>query len=234
MLVVYAAIIALITLVYGITFITESTRKITIQYASRVRASQAGQSSFLPLKINQAGVMPVIFASALLSFPQILSQLLTSLTATDSFLYNLGQKIGSSFLGTAYQTGDAGSIFLYEFVFLLLIVGFTFFYTLVTFKPSETADNLKKSGGFIPGIRPGKETEKYIITILLRLTFWGALFLGIVSLIPSLLRLMPNGANLSLFSGIGGTSLLIVVGVVIDTLRQIKSVAVTRSYDQFK
>lgn len=234
MLVVYAAIIALIALVYGITFITESTRKITIQYASRVRASQAGQSSFLPLKINQAGVMPVIFASALLSFPQIISQLLTSLTATDSFLYNLGQKIGSSFLGTAYQTGDAGNIFLYEFVYLILIVGFTFFYTLVTFKPSETADNLKKSGGFIPGIRPGKETEKYIITILLRLTFWGALFLGVVSLIPSLLRLMPNGANLSLFSGIGGTSLLIVVGVVIDTLRQIKSVAVTRSYDQFK
>jgi preprotein translocase subunit SecY len=178
--------------------------------------------------------MPVIFASALLSFPQIISQLLTSLTATDSFLYNLGQKIGSSFLGTAYQTGDAGNIFLYEFVYLILIVGFTFFYTLVTFKPSETADNLKKSGGFIPGIRPGKETEKYIITILLRLTFWGALFLGVVSLIPSLLRLMPNGANLSLFSGIGGTSLLIVVGVVIDTLRQIKSVAVTRSYDQFK
>jgi preprotein translocase subunit SecY len=230
----YLAIIGLIVLVFGITFITEASRKITIQYASRVRAAQAGQSSFLPLKINQAGVMPVIFASALLTFPQILAQLLTSLSDTESVLYKIGTAISNSFLAKGYSTGDTQSIFLYEGFFLLLIIFFTYFYTLVTFKPSETADNLKKSGGFVPGIRPGKETEKYILTVLLRLTFWGALFLGVVSLVPSLLRLMPNGSNLSLFSGIGGTSLLIVVGVTIDTIRQIKSVAVTRSYDQFK
>lgn len=234
MRVVYLTIIGLVILIYGITFITEAVRKITIQYASRVRAAQAGQSSFLPLKINQAGVMPVIFASALLTFPQILAQLLTSLSNADSFLYKIGTGISNSFLASGYSSGDTQSILLYEGSYLLLIIFFTYFYTLVTFKPSETADNLKKGGGFIPGIRPGKETERYILMILLRLTFWGALFLGTVSLVPSLLRLMPNAGSLSLFSGIGGTSLLIVVGVVIDTIRQIKSVAVTRSYDQFK
>ena len=106
--------------------------------------------------------------------------------------------------------------------------------TFVTYKPSETADNLKKGGGFIPGIRPGKETEKFITTVLIRLTFWGALFLGVIAIIPSLLRLLPQGTNLVIFTGIGGTSLLIVVGVITDTIRQIKSVAVTRSYEQFK
>jgi len=234
MITVYLSIIALIVLIFGITFITEAVRKITIQYASRVRATQAGQSSFLPLKINQAGVMPVIFASALLTFPQVFAQIMTSISGADSVLYKIGTAISNSFLGSGYSSTNTGNFIAYEGVYLLLIIAFTFFYTLVTFKPSETADNLKKSGGFIPGIRPGKETEKFILSILLRLTFWGALFLGIVSLIPTLLRLLPNGSNLSLFSGIGGTSLLIVVGVVIDTLRQIKSVAVTRSYDQFK
>jgi preprotein translocase subunit SecY len=230
----YLTIGGLLLLIYGITFITSSTRKLTIQYASRVRAVQSGQSSYLPLKINQAGVMPVIFASALLTFPQIIAQLLTSLSDKASFLYKIGDHINNSFLGSAYRTGKTEEILMYEFCFFLLIIFFTYFYTLVTFKPSETADNLKKSGGFIPGIRPGKETEKHILSILLRLTFWGSLFLGIVALIPSLLRLLPQGTNLTIFSGIGGTSLLIVVGVITDTIRQIKSVAVTRSYDQFK
>lgn len=234
MILLYVTIAALLLLIYGITFITESTRKIVIQYASRVRATQSGQSSFLPLKINQAGVMPVIFASALLSFPQIISQILVSVAQQDSFWYKVGNKITNSFLGTGYSSGDPGSIFWYELCFLLLIVFFTFFYTFVTYKPSETADNLKKGGGFIPGIRPGKETEKFIQTVLIRLTFWGAIFLGAVSLIPSLIRLLPQGANLALFTGIGGTSLLIVVGVITDTIRQMKSIAVTRSYEQFK
>jgi preprotein translocase subunit SecY len=115
-----------------------------------------------------------------------------------------------------------------------MIIVFTYFYTFVTFKPSETADNLKKSGGFIPGIRPGKETEHYISHVLLRLTFVGSIFLGVVALIPSLVSLMPQGANLAVIRGIGGTSLLIVVGVIIDIIRQMKSISVTKSYDQFK
>jgi preprotein translocase subunit SecY len=233
-LLVYLTIGALIALVYGITYVTESSRKLVIQYASRVRASQTGQSSYLPLKINQAGVMPVIFASALLSFPQIIAQFMTSITATDSFLYKVGNKINNSFLGNAYRSGNTTEILYYELATFVLIFFFTYFYTFVTYKPSETADNLKKGGGFIPGIRPGKETEKFITTVLIRLTFWGAIFLGTIAIIPSLLRLVPQGTNLAIFSGIGGTSLLIVVGVITDTIRQIKSVAVTRSYEQFK
>lgn len=227
-------ILTLAILIYGITFITEATRKITIQYASRVRASQTGQNSYLPLKINQAGVMPVIFASALLTFPQIIAQLLVGVAQPDTFFWKVGNKILNSFLSKGYAQGNTSDIVLYELCFLLVIVFFTFFYTFVTYKPSETADNLKKGGGFIPGIRPGKETEKFIQTVLIRLTFWGALFLGVVSIIPSVIRLLPQGSNLAIFTGIGGTSMLIIVGVITDTIRQIKSVAVTRSYEQYK
>ena len=230
----YAVIIGLLFLIVGITFITEAVRKLTIQYASRVRASQAGQGSFLPLKLNQAGVMPVIFAYSLLTFPQILAQILTSVTAADSFLYKVGAKINGSFLSMTNVSGNAGNTLLYEGCLFLLIIFFTYFYTFVTFKPKETADNLKKSGGFIPGMRPGKETEKYITTIMIRLSFWGAIFLGVVAIIPNLYRLGTFTQNMTIFSSIGGTSLLIIVGVISDTLRQMKSVAVTRSYEQFK
>lgn len=231
---IYAVFGGLIFLIVGITFITEAVRKITIQYASRVRASQAGQGSFLPLKLNQAGVMPVIFAYSLLTFPQILSQILISVTDPSSFLYKLGTGINSSFLSQSNVKGSTQNIFLYELLLFILIIFFTYFYTFVTFKPKETADNLKKSGGFVPGTRPGKETEKYIMNILIRLTFWGAIFLGVVAIIPNLYRLGTFTQNLNIFTSIGGTSLLIIVGVISDTLRQIKSVAVTRSYEQFK
>jgi preprotein translocase subunit SecY len=231
---VYAVLIGLLFLIVGITFVTEAVRKIAIQYASRVRASQAGQGSFLPLKLNQAGVMPVIFAYSLLTFPQIFAQILTSVTAADSFLYKIGTGINNSFLSMNTATSTTQNIFLYEAALFLLIIFFTFFYTFVTFKPKETADNLKKSGGFIPGMRPGKETEKYITNILIRLSFWGAIFLATVAIIPNLYRLGTYTQNLNVFSTIGGTSLLIIVGVISDTLRQIKSVAVTRSYEQFK
>jgi len=230
----YAVLLGLLFLIVGITFITEAVRKIAIQYASRVRASQAGQGSFLPLKLNQAGVMPVIFAYSLLTFPQILAQILTSITASDSFLFKLGTSINNSFLSSSNLNTSTGNIVLYEGVLFILIVFFTFFYTFVTFKPKETADNLKKSGGFIPGMRPGKETEKYITNILIRLSFWGAIFLAVVAIIPNLYRLGNFTQNLNIFTSIGGTSLLIIVGVISDTLRQIKSVAVTRSYEQFK
>ena len=231
---VYAVLFGLLGLIVGITFVSEAVRKITIQYASRVRASQAGQGSFLPLKLNQAGVMPVIFAYSLLTFPQIIAQLLTSLSDKTSFLYNIGTKISGSFLNSSTTGSSTQNIVLYEATLFILIVFFTYFYTFVTFKPSETADNLKKSGGFIPGLRPGKETEKYIMTILIRLSFWGSIFLATVAIIPNLYRLGTFTQNLNIFSSIGGTSLLIIVGVISDTIRQIKSVAVTRSYDQFK
>jgi len=230
---VYAVFLGLLLLIVGIVFVSEAVRKLTIQYASRVRASQAGQGSFLPLKLNQAGVMPVIFAYSLLTFPQIFAQLLTNLADKSSFLFKLGEGISNSFLSTSNANSSTQNLVLYEACLFILIVFFTYFYTFVTFKPSETADNLKKSGGFIPGLRPGKETEKYIMTILIRLSFWGSIFLAVVAIIPNLYRMGTFTQNLNLFSSIGGTSLLIIVGVMTDTLRQIKSVAVTRSYEQF-
>jgi preprotein translocase subunit SecY len=231
---VYLVIFGLLALIVGIVYVTEAVRKLTIQYASRVRASQSGQKSYLPLKLNQAGVMPVIFAYSLLTFPQILSQLLMNLADQTSFLYKLGNTINTSFLTPKGGGSPIQDTILYEGLLFLLIVFFTFFYTFVTFKPSETADNLKKSGGFIPGLRPGKETERFIKTVLIRLSFWGAIFLATVAIIPNLYRLGTFTQNLNLFSTIGGTSLLIIVGVIADTLRQVKSVAVTRSYEQFK
>jgi preprotein translocase subunit SecY len=230
----YAVILGLILLVWGIVYVTEASRKIVIQYANRVRSMQAGASSYLPLKINQAGVMPVIFASALLSFPQMIASLLVNIKDTTNFFYKIGEAINNSFLNYSARTGNNMEVFYYEAVYFVLIIIFTYFYTFVTFKPSETADNLKKSGGFIPGIRPGKETEHYISHVLFRLTFIGSIFLGVVALIPSLVGLMPQGANLAIMRGIGGTSILIVVGVIIDIIRQMKSISVTKSYDQFK
>jgi len=231
-LLIYVVIIGVILLVWGIVYVTEATRKIVIQYANRVRSTQAGNSSYLPLKINQAGVMPVIFASALLSFPQMIASLMIS-QDKNGIIYKIGNAISNSFFNYGASKG-ALDIFYYEALYFILIIVFTYFYTFVTFKPSETADNLKKSAGFIPGIRPGKETENFITFILIRLTFIGSIFLAVVALIPSIVRLMPQGANLSIMRGIGGTSILIVVGVVIDTIRQMKSVSVSKSYDKFK
>jgi preprotein translocase subunit SecY len=230
---VYGIIIGAFLLILGIVYLTEATRKLTIQYARRFRGAGV-QNSYLPLKVNQAGVIPVIFASALLTFPQIISQLLVSSADTTSFLYKVGTHLSESFIGKSLSTQTGQDTLYYYITYFVLIIAFTFFYTFVTYKPSETADNLKKSGGFIPGLRPGKATEDYIVHVLLRLTFVGAIFLAIVALIPNLVRLSEAGRRLSIFSGIGGTSLLIIVGVILDTLRQMKSLTVTKSYDQYR
>ena len=228
----YAVLIGLCIIVWSIVHITEATRKIAIQYANRVRSTQSGNSSYLPLKINQAGVMPVIFASALLSFPQIFASLLIGIQDQNSFLYKVGNWLNNSPFGSNGAQGSG--VIYYEMTYFVLIIVFAFFYTFVTFKPSETAENLKKSAGFIPGIRPGKETEAHITFILIRLTFVGSIFLAAIALIPSVVRLFPQGATLNSVRMIGGTSVLIVVGTVIDTIRQMKSVSVSKSYDQFK
>ncbi|HLD03942.1 MAG TPA: preprotein translocase subunit SecY [Candidatus Dojkabacteria bacterium] len=230
---VYAILLGLFILVGGIVFITEATRKVTIQYARRFRGNGVAQDSYLPLKINQAGVMPVIFAFAMLTFPQIIGQILSTIQNTDSIFYKIGDLINNSFLG-ARTSLVSDSLIKYQLVLFILIFAFSFFYTFVVFKPKETADNLKKSGGFIPGIRPGVETEKYITKILVRLTTVGGIFLAVIAIIPNLVQATPQGATLTLFRGIGGTSLLIVVGVILDTMRRMKSLAVTRSYDQYR
>jgi len=229
----YLIFIGIIAIVFFVVLITEAVRKIPIQYARRVHGSQGSSKNFLPLKINQAGVMPVIFSSALLSFPQIIAQLLVSSAGTDTWLYSFGTKINESFLVKGFS-GDTKSFIMYQSVYVVLIIAFSFFYTFVTYKPNETSDNLKKSGGFIPGLRPGKSTEKFITKVLLRLAFLGSLFLAVIALLPSLIRLTEQGRNLMVLTGIGGTSLLIVIGVVLDTIRQMKSLTVTNSYDQYR
>ncbi len=218
-------IIGALVMIGGIVFITEAVRKVPIQYARRVRGSKAGggQSSFLPLKINQAGVMPVIFAASLLTFPRIITQFLGSTASQDSFFSKASDTISKLYLDE--------NLGLYNLLYFLFIVVFTFFYTRVVLNPQEQAENLKKSGGFIPGIRPGRSTEDYISSIMNRLTLVGAIFLATVALIPSLAR---RGTQLAVLSGIGGTSILIVVGVVLDTVRQLKSMKVSRSYEVYK
>lgn len=234
---VYFVLLGFYLLIMSIVYISEAVRKLPIQYARRFRA-EGVQATYLPLKLNQAGVMPVIFASAMMAFPQIIAQLMITIAKPETFFYRVGTTINNSFLGTTTSIlrGDdfiRDNIY-YLITFFVLIIVFSFFYTFVTYKPSDTADNLKKSGAFIPGLRPGKVTQTYITKVLIRLTVVGSLFLAVIAILPNLARLSPQGANLAILSGIGGTSLLIVVGVILDTIRQMKSLTVTRSYEQYK
>lgn len=218
-------ILGALLMIAGVIFVTEASRKIPIQYARRVRGRKTygGQSSFLPLKINQAGVMPVIFAASLLTFPQIITQFFISATNPASIIFKISEKVS--------QIYSNEKLWLYNLLYFILIVSFTFFYTFVVLNPNEQAENLKKSGGFIPGIRPGNSTAKYLSAVMIRLTIIGSIFLATIALIPSLAR---RETQLAILSGVGGTSILIVVGVVLDTVRQLKSMIVTRSYEDYK
>jgi preprotein translocase subunit SecY len=199
--------------VVAIVFIQEGQRRIPIQYAKRVvgRRMQGGTSTYLPLRVNMAGVIPVIFAASLMAFPPTIGQLIpTSPLAVD---------IGAFFDpgGTPYLIGE-----------VVLIVLFTYFYTAVTFNPVEQADNLKKYGGFIPGVRPGRPTAEFLDRILARLTFPGALYLGAVAALPTIL-INQTAANFYF----GGTSILIVVGVALDTMKQLEAQMMMRNYEGF-
>lgn len=219
-------VLGFIVMIIGIVFVTEATRKLIIQYARRVRNSGAMQSSFLPIKLNQAGVIPVIFASSLLSFPQIIAQFIVD-QMESGIVFDIANTINNSFLTDFGSTG-------YLVTYFVLIIAFSYFYTFVVMKPDEVADNLKKSGGFIPGIRPGESTAKYIAQILIKLTFVGSIFLATVALIPNLFRIAFDEQNLLILSGIGGTSILIIVGVIIDIYRQIGSYTITSSYEKYR
>lgn len=221
----YSIIIGALIMIAGIILVTEAVRKLPIQYARRVRGKKTsgGQSSYLPLKINQAGVMPVIFAASILTFPQIITQFFMSASNSSSLFFKISEKL-SLLYSNEY-------LWMYNLLHFILIIAFTFFYTFVVLNPSEQAENLKKSGGFIPGIRPGKSTAAYITSIMIRLTVIGSIFLATISLIPSLAR---RETQLAILSGIGGTSVLIVVGVILDTVRRLKSMVVSRSYEVYK
>jgi preprotein translocase subunit SecY len=206
----------------AIVFITEGQRRIPIQYASRVRGRRMyqGGTTFLPLRVNQAGVIPIIFAVSILLFPsQIAGYFAQSQVA-------LVKDIATFFVNTF----GPSNLIVYGSLYFLLTVGFTYFYTAFTFKPDETAEQLRKNGGFIPGIRPGRPTQDYLARVVNRITVAGALFLGIVAVSPYLFQaFIPGLAGLSL----GGTSILIAVSVVVETMKQLEAQLMMRNYEGF-
>jgi len=211
------AIIAVV-IVAGVVYITEGKRKIPVQYAKRVvgRKMYGGQSSHIPLKVNQSGVIPVIFAMSLLAFPQTLMLVFGQDSALGRFTTN--------WLSPATTQGAI----VYTLMSTILIVFFTYFYTAVTFNPVEVANNMKKQGGFIPGIRPGKPTVEYLNKVLNRITLAGGLFLALIAALPIVISAVFN-----LPIAFGGTALLIVVGVSLETVKQIEAQMLMRHYQGF-
>lgn len=206
-----------IIVVAGVVFITEGERKIPVTYAKQVRGNRlyGGASSYLPLKVNQAGVIPIIFAISLLLFPQFIAQ--ASVLVSQEFALKF----------TGFVTQFYNNIIAYSAFYFILVVLFTYFYTAVTFDPSEVAKNLQRSGGFVPGIRPGEATAAHIRHVIGRTTLFGALFLGIIAVLPNITQLATGVQTLSL----GGTSLLIVVSVALETMKQLESQLTMREYE---
>jgi preprotein translocase subunit SecY len=205
-------LILVIVTIAAICFFERSQRRIPVQYTKRQvgRKMYSGAQSYLPLKINVSGVIPPIFASSILMFP--------------------AQIAGMSSSGWMQEFSSIlhPSDWRYNLIFTMLVVFFAFFYTAVVFNPVDVADNLKKSGGFVPGIRPGKHTAQYIEKVLSRITFAGALYLSVVCMIPALMQ-----KYFQVPFAFGGTGLLIVVGVALDTVQQIESHLITRNYEGF-
>ncbi len=201
-----------LAVIVAIVFVQEGQRRIPVQYAKRVvgRKMTSGGSTYLPLRVNMAGVIPVIFAASIMAFPPTIGQLLNTPAALDF----------AAFFSPSSWAYVAGEVF--------FIVIFTYFYTAVTFNPVDQADNLKKYGGFIPGVRPGRPTAEYLDRILSRLTFPGALYLGAVAALPTIL-LSQTSANFAF----GGTSILIVIGVALETVKQLEAQLMMRNYEGF-
>ncbi len=206
---------AMLVVVGFIVFVERGQRRIPVQYAKRMvgRKMYGGQSSHLPLKVNTAGVIPPIFASSIMMFPQTLTQFIDT--------------EGLPWLEVIVNSLGPGQI-VYTLLYIVFVFFFCYFYTAVHFNPVDVADNMKRSGGFIPGIRPGRNTADYIDRVLTRLTFSGAIYVAAICLLPDLIRF-----KLGLPFYFGGTSLLIVVGVAMDTTRQIESHMLSRHYDSF-
>ncbi len=209
-------IVGFLLIIAGVIIVTVATRKIPVQYAKRVvgRKVFGGVTQYIPMKVNQAGVMPIIFAQSIMFIP---NTILTFFPNNDFM-----QSLSKYFSNTSY---------VYSAMYALLIVFFTYFYTAIAFNPKDVADNMKKQGGFIPGVRPGKPTSDYIDNILTKITLPGAIFLAIIAILPTFL--MNMGVTTGLASFFGGTSLLIIVGVALDTLQQIESHLLMRHYDGF-
>ncbi|MCX7797982.1 MAG: preprotein translocase subunit SecY [Melioribacter sp.] len=216
-LVIEVVIIAFMVLVIaGVVLVTQGTRRIPVQYAKRVvgRKVYGGVTQYIPLRVNTAGVMPIIFAQSIMFIPSTLF----SFFPNNEFIASIAGYFN-------YQS------FTYSFVYALMIIFFTYFYTAIAFNPQDVAETMKKQGGFIPGIRPGKQTAEFIDNILTKITLPGSIFLAIIAILPAFVSKI--GVSGSFASFFGGTSLLIVVGVALDTLQQIESHLLMRHYDGF-
>ena len=219
-------IIGAIILVAGVVFIQQAERRVPVQYSKKVvgRKMVGAQSTHIPLKLAMAGVMPIIFASSFLTFPAMLIQIFakdaSNLSGFWSGVYKFSIATSSSSVGIGYTIANA-------LVYLVLIMAFTFFYTYATFNPAEVSNNIKKNGGFIPGIRAGKPTTDYLSSIISKITWFGGFFLAVIAILPMLLRF--TGLNIAF----GGTSILIVVGVALETVQQLESQLVMRHYKGF-
>ncbi|NUM25030.1 MAG: preprotein translocase subunit SecY [Candidatus Buchananbacteria bacterium] len=214
-LIIFVAI-AILTIV-GVVIITEGQRNVPVSYARRVRGMKmyGGVNTHLPLRVNMAGVIPIIFAISIILFPPMIAQFF--LTAKTPLLVSIAEKVIAIFEDQLF----------YGITYFLLVFGFTYFYTEVVFKPDQIAENLQKQGGFIPGIRPGKHTEEYLANTTHKIILAGALFLGLIAILPLIVRSFTGVATLA----IGGTSLLIVVSVVIETFKKIESQLTMRDYE---
>ncbi len=208
-------IVFLLVVISASILLVQGTRKIPVQYAKRIVGNQqyGGVRQYIPLKVNAAGVMPIIFAQAIMFIPASLSGFFSADGEVSAFA----------------QAFMNNSGFWYNFIFAIMIVAFTYFYTAVTINPTQMAEDMKRNNGFIPGIKPGKKTAEYLDSIMSRITFPGSIFLAIVAILPAFARML--GISHSFAQFFGGTSLLILVGVVLDTLQQIESHLLMRHYD---
>jgi preprotein translocase subunit SecY len=217
--------IAALIIIVGVVFVEQGQRRIPVQYAKRMvgRRMYGGTSTYLPLKVNQAGVIPVIFASSLIYIPHLITQLVQSGSA------NPGTGWWDKFVAD-YLTNPASPV--YIAIYFGLIVFFTYFYVSITFNPDERADEMKKFGGFIPGIRPGKPTADYLRYVLSRITLPGSIYLGVIAVLPNLFLEIGNTGSVQNLP-FGGTAVLIMIGVGLDTVKQIESQLMQRNYEGF-
>lgn len=213
------AVIAIVVIA-GIVFINEAVRQVPVQYAKRIRGNKVygGSATYLPLRLNQAGVIPIIFAVSIVLLPQLVGRFAQAIP--NPVVATVAKSITSVF-------STQGLV--YNIVYFILVIGFTYFYTAITFNPQKIASEIQKNGGFVPGIRPGTSTAHYLNYILTRITLAGALFLGVIAIFPAIMRQFTGISSLT----IGGTSILIVVSVVLETVKQIEAQLVMRSYEGF-
>jgi len=213
-------IVLAVFVIGAIVFINEAVRRIPVYYAKRIRGNRIyqGATNYLPLKLNQAGVIPIIFAVSFVLFPQLLG----------NFLQYAKNPLISKSAGFLVKLFNPSGFF-YNFFYFILVLGFTYFYTVIVFNPQKISEEVQKHGGFVPGIRPGLATKQYLEKILYRITSVGAVFLGVIAIMPAIVSKITNISGLV----IGGTGILIVVSVILETFKTVEAQLVMKSYEKF-